>query len=47
MVFGVPARDPLVFAAATMILAGVAALAGYVPVRRATRIDPGIVLRAQ
>ena len=47
MVFGVPARDPLVFAAVTALLVGVAVLAGYVPVRRATRIDPGIVLRAQ
>lgn len=43
--FGVPPTDPLTLAAATALLLGVAALAGFLPANRAAGIDPVHVLR--
>jgi predicted permease len=43
--FGVRATDLLTMAAASLGIAGVTALAGYVPARRATGIDPMSALR--
>jgi predicted permease len=46
MLFGVTATDPLTFLTMPIVLACVAAIAGSLPARRASRIDPSIALRA-
>jgi predicted permease len=45
--FGVTALDPLTYGAVAAILAATGALAGYLPARRATRVDPMAALRAE
>jgi ABC-type antimicrobial peptide transport system permease subunit len=45
--FGVTARDPLVFIAMPVILTAVALAAVWIPARRASRVDPLIALRAE
>ncbi len=45
LLFGVTPTDPGTFAAAAALLASIAALATYIPARRATRVDPVRVLR--
>jgi putative ABC transport system permease protein len=45
MLFGVSANDPATLGAVALALAAVAAMAGYVPARRAVRVDPMIALR--
>ena len=45
LLFGVKASDPLTFTLVSMLLAGVALVASYIPGRRASRIDPMMSLR--
>ncbi len=45
LLFGVPPRDPIAIAASAIVLTIVAVLAGFIPARRASRVDPIIALR--
>jgi putative ABC transport system permease protein len=43
--YGIAALDARVFVVAPLALLGVAALASFVPARRATKLDPADLLR--
>jgi len=47
LLFGVEPTDPVTFAAVTALLVATVVVACYVPARRATRVDPIEVLRAE
>jgi len=47
MLFGVRATDPMTFGVATLTLLCVAALASYIPARRAARVNPMAALRSE
>jgi len=47
LLYGVGARDPLTFIGAPVLLMLVGALAAFLPARRASRVDPASVLRAE
>ena len=46
LLFNVQPSDPVTFAAVVAVLGSVAAIASYIPGRRATRVDPVVALRA-
>jgi ABC-type antimicrobial peptide transport system permease subunit len=46
LLYGVTAGDPATFTGIAMLLIGVAALAGYIPAWKASRIDPMTALRS-
>jgi ABC-type antimicrobial peptide transport system permease subunit len=47
LLFGVAAFDPVTYAVAAAVLIATAALAGWLPARRVTRIDPMRALRCE
>jgi predicted permease len=46
LLYGVTSSDPVTFLGMLIVLTSVAAIAGYLPARRASRIDPSLALRA-
>jgi ABC-type antimicrobial peptide transport system permease subunit len=47
LVYAVATRDVLSVLAATLVLFALAAIASYIPARRAAAVDPGVTLKAE
>jgi ABC-type antimicrobial peptide transport system permease subunit len=47
LLYGVGSADPLAFVGAPILLVVVGALAAFLPARRASRVDPASVMRAE
>jgi ABC-type antimicrobial peptide transport system permease subunit len=46
-VYELPTIDPLTYALVTLVVATVGLAAGYLPARRAARVDPMTVLKSE
>ncbi|MGH9662470.1 MAG: FtsX-like permease family protein, partial [Bryobacteraceae bacterium] len=47
LLFGVGSADPMTLLGACVLFGGAAAVASYIPARRAAAVDPGVALRSQ
>jgi predicted permease len=47
LLFGLRPQDPLTIGLAALVLLAVAAIAGYIPARRAARVDPMVALKCE
>jgi ABC-type antimicrobial peptide transport system permease subunit len=47
LLFDIPTYDPLTFGGVSLLVAGVAFIAGFLPARRAARTDPVLALRQE
>jgi ABC-type antimicrobial peptide transport system permease subunit len=47
LLFGLTPHDPVTLAVTSIMLIGIASIAGYLPARRATLIDPAVALKQE
>jgi ABC-type lipoprotein release transport system permease subunit len=47
LLYGVSTSDPITFTCVALLLFGIALLACWIPARRASHVEPMIVLRAE